>query len=90
MNLFQIKFGKNYIKFLNNIKSCNILIVHHYFLDFSYLISLIKNSFNNHNIRFMSNKEKAKLVIRYSQEITFDIVINALKIVLIALYDMQI
>ena len=38
----------------------------------------------------MSNKEKAKLVIRYSQAIIFDIVINALQIVLIALYHMQI
>ena len=38
----------------------------------------------------MSNKEKAKLVIRYSQAIIFHIVINALKIVLIALYHMQI
>jgi hypothetical protein len=49
-----------------------------------------KNSFNNHNVSFMSNKEKAKLVIRYSQAIIFHIVINALKIVLIALYHMQI
>ena len=34
-------------------------------------------------------RKKTKLVIRYPQEIIFHIVVNALKIVLIALYHMR-
>ena len=53
--------------------NCSFLLYRFFLFDY-----FNKNSFNNRNVSFMSNKEKAKLVIRYPQANIFHIVINAL------------